>query len=118
VQNLLLHDLDDTALSLILQHLDIASLCSLACTSKDLSVAVYSRPMEPLWRQKLIDVLPYTPVFLPKRAMKGHKWSDIVKHVMKSLKGPSDKVCRLPPCCELPTLETSRRLIHAHSVCR
>jgi hypothetical protein len=95
VQNLRLHDLDDTALSLILQHLDVTSLCSLACTNKDLSIAVYSKPMQPLWRQKLKDLLPYTPMYLPAKAMKGHKWSDIVKHVVQSLKGPSDKACCL-----------------------
>lgn len=91
-KDLKLHDLDDGVLGLILVHLDVASICSVASTCKDLSAVVFSAPLEHVWRQKLIDSLPYAPVFLPQKAKRGHKWSQVVKHVVESLKGPSDKV--------------------------
>lgn len=85
-----LQDLDEGVLGRILVHLDVTSICSLACTCKELSVAVFQP--ENVWRLKLMESLPYTPAFLPHKAKRGHRWCDVVKHVVVSLKGPSDKV--------------------------
>lgn len=87
-----LQDLDEGVLGRILVHLDVTSICALACTCKDLSVTVFQP--ENVWRQKLIECLPYTPAFMPHKAKRGHKWCDVVRHVVVSLKGPSDKMVR------------------------
>lgn len=85
-----LADLDDGSLGLVLSGLSMQDLCAVALTCKPLSRSVIRQ--DGIWRQLLIDLLPFKPRSLPTNAPSSQRWYYVVKHYCTSLRRPSNQV--------------------------
>eukprot|EP00892_Ulva_mutabilis_P001309 jgi/Ulvmu1/11179/UM072_0015.1 len=82
--------LDDGSLGLVMAGLPARDVCAVALTCKTLSAAIIRQ--DGIWRQMLIDLLPFQPHTLPKNAPSAQRWYYVVKHYCTSLRCPSNKV--------------------------
>lgn len=108
-ENINITDLDHGSLGIILSHLSLPDICALKATCKAMSTSITRQ--DTVWRQLLINMLPFKPYCLPKAAPSARHWYNVVKHYCTSLQSPSKQVkhssLRVPlhPSIEVLTTE-------------
>lgn len=83
-------DLDDGSLGIVLSQLSLQDMSALALTCKALSGSVVRQ--DEIWRNVLINILPFKPYCLPKTAPTAERWYHVVKHYCSTLRSPSNQV--------------------------